>query len=271
LTRSCKSSPAWLQAALLLLVGCSLQKFDYLQGGASGASSGGSPAAGGSQDRGGTESSGEAGKLETAAGSAGQAEAGKGGGGAESGGTSAAAGEGGMDSAGGAADKPNGGTGAVGELVNPSFETSNTMGWTVEPSDALTKKHAFVQWPVGGGSVPHGNYEFSTWHGTDAFAVEAYQKIEGLADGKYTFKGYFSRGDGFNDVHLFARHCGGAEAEPVPIPLTEPTQWLAVEMNGIDVVGGSCEVGMVIDSNASNWLNADMFSFEPTPPTTEAD
>jgi hypothetical protein len=48
----------------------------------------------------------------------------------------------------------------------------------------------------------------------------------------------------------------------VPIPLTEPTQWLDVEVTGIEVVGGSCEVGIAIDSKATNWLNADLFTFQ---------
>lgn len=256
-----------LQTVAVLLAGCSLQKFDYLQEGDGGSGGAGASSVGGNTDQAGTDSPGESGKGEPgaggAAGSSSAGSASKGGKG-PLGGTHNAGGddEGGADS-GGAGGKPNGGTGAVGELVNPSFETSNTSGWTVSPATALTKKHAFVQWPVGGGSVPDGNYEFSTWHMTEAFEVDLYQTISGLEDGVYTFKGYFSRGDGFNAVSIFARNCGALDPEPVEVPLTEPTQWLAVEMVGITVTGGSCEVGLRIDSNASNWLNADLFSFGP--------
>jgi hypothetical protein len=255
-----------LQTVAVLLAGCSLQKFDYLQGGDGGNGGGGVASSAGSSDQAGTDSQGESGRGEPGGGGGGASSAGTSskGGNSPLGGTHHAGGDdaGGADG-GGAGGKPNGGTGAVGELVNPSFETSNTSGWTVSPATALTKKHAFVQWPVGGGSVPDGNYEFSTWHMTDAFAVELYQTISGLEDGVYKFKGYFSRGDGFNAVSVFARNCGATDPDPVDVPLTEPTQWLAVEVVGITVTGGSCEVGLSIDSNASNWLNADLFSFEP--------
>jgi hypothetical protein len=256
-----------LCAAGALLVACSLQNFDYLQdGGTGGTSAGtaGSNNAGASASAGGTTILGEAGAtLQGDAGRTSSPQGGKGGTPPET--QMGEAGEpafvGGAGGAAGA-DTGNMGTGAVGELVNPSFETGNTMGWTVLPAEALTKKHAYVQWPVGGGSVPEGHYEFSTWHETDAFTVELSQTIKGLSDGTYTFKGYFSRGDGFNSVTMFARNCGSTDPAPVPIPLTEPTQWLDVEVTGIEVVGGSCEVGIAIDSKPTNWLNADLFTFQ---------
>jgi hypothetical protein len=246
-----------LAAVVALSAGCSLQDFAYLNGGGGGSGGAGDPSSGNSSS-GGTKLQGASGDQTSGA---------VGAGGSAAGSEATNGGEPGEMPLGGApsepaAGAPNAGTGAVGELVNPSFETSNTMGWTVEPADALIKKHAYVQWPVGGASVPDGNYELSTWHMTDMFSVEVYQTIMGLEDGTYTFKGYFSRGDGFNSTQMFARNCGGAEVEPVPVPLTEPTQWLAVPMTGIEVVGGSCEVGVLIDSNANNWLNADLFSFE---------
>lgn len=253
-----------LQMAVLLLAGCSLQKFDYLQEGGAGTSSGGGvpSAAGSTNPSGGSDSTPQGGQGEPAsAGKAGSAShAGKGGE-ADAGDGNVPIGEGG---AGGAAGAPNGGTGAVGELVNPSFESGNVSGWQVEPAEALTKKYAFVQWPQGAGSVPDGQYEFSTWHKTDTFTVELFQTLKGLEDGTYTFKGYFSRG-ALNAASMFARNCGDVDPEPVPVPLTDPSQWLAVSLTGIAVSGGSCEVGLRIDSSAENWLNADLFSFEKEP------
>jgi hypothetical protein len=258
--------------AVLLLAGCSFQSFDYLEeasgsGGSGGAGAGGTTiSAGSGNPQAGSNSPAEGGMGEPsrAGSSGGPSEAGKGGsGGSEPlaiGGVPASDG-----GAGGVAGDGTGNenTGAVGQLVNPSFETSNTLGWTVEPTDALTKRHAFVQVPQGTATVPDGGYEFSTWHMTDAFAVEVSQTITGLEDGTYTFKGYFSRGDGFNSVSIFARNCGGeVDPEPVAVPLTDPSQWLNVELTGIEVLGGSCDVGLSIDSNPTNWLNADLFTFE---------
>jgi hypothetical protein len=263
--------------ALVVLASCSLQNFDYLKeaagsGGSSGGGAGGSvPAAGG---RGGQQSgssnaseggSGEPARAGSSGSSGGPSEAGKGGTGGtgtEPLGNGGVIDEGGNGGVAGEGTGNTGNTGAVGQLENPSFENSNTLGWTVEPTDALTKRHAFVQPPQGTATVPDGNYEFSTWHMTDAFVVELHQTVTGLEDGTYTFKGYFSRGDGFNAVTMFARNCGGVDPEPVPVPLTDPSQWLNVEVTGIEVVGGSCDVGLRIDSNPVNWLNADLFSLE---------
>lgn len=257
------------QAGLVLLASCSFQNFDYLEeaagsGGSSRGGAGGVAATAGSGgQQAGSSSAAEGGMEPVHAGSSGgPSEGGKGGtesepvlgggGGGDEGGAAGAAGEG----------TGNAGTGAVGQLVNPSFETSNTLGWTVEPTEALTKRHAFVQLPQGTATAPDGAYQFSTWHMTDTFTVEIHQTITGLEDGTYTFKGYFSRGDGFNAVSIFARNCGETDPEPVPVPLTDPSQWLSVELTGIEVVGGSCDVGLTIDSNPANWLNADLFSFE---------
>jgi hypothetical protein len=289
--RSLKGRTLSWSVAGVLLVGCSLQNFDYLSegetpsaanGGSAGSSggtknqagsgSGGTTAGkagnagndGGNDDKGGAPG---AGGEDASGGTIGQGDSGDGGtnnGGTNNGGTN----NGGTNS-GGNGGTNNGGTGAVGAIVNPSFETASTFGWTVVPSQALSKKYIFVQWPVGAATVPDGSYELSTWHETDAFSLEIYQTILGIEDGTYTFKGYFSRGDGFDAVELFARNCGGPDPEPVPIPLTTPSQWLAVEVKGIEVVGGSCQVGMSMQSNPGNWLNADLFTFEREVQTEE--
>lgn len=268
---SFRISSRW-QAAVVLLAGCSFQNFDYLEqpsgsGGSSGNAAGSTASNGGSKtQQGGTEN--EGGNDEPSqAGSAGTP-SGAGTGGSGSGGTDVAD-NGGAPAEGGAGGSAGdgdgtgntGNTGAVGQLENPSFEKS-TIGWTVDPSDALTKRYAFVQVAQGSATVPDGAYQFSTWHMTDAFAVDLHQTITGLEDGVYTFQGYFARGDGFNSVTIWARDCGGTDPAPVQVPLTDASQWLNVEVTGIEVIGGSCEVGLSIDSNPTNWLNADFFSFE---------
>lgn len=265
---SFRLTPRW-QIVLLLMASCSFQNFDYLKEGAGSGGSGGAGGAattgGSSEPTAGTDSLGEGGTGEMPGGSSGgpseAGKAGSGGSGGGAGGTTSVT-EGGVGGEAGDGSGNTGNTGAVGQLVNPSFETATTIGWSVTPSQALTKRYIFVQLPQGTATVPDGNYELSTWHLEDAFSLEIFQTITGLEDGTYTFKGYFSRGDGFNSVTMFARDCGGADVEPVPVPVTDPSQWLNVELMDIEVVGGSCLVGLAIDSNATNWLNADFFSFE---------
>lgn len=272
-----------LQAALLLLASCSLQNFDYLQDGGGGGATGGSggSVAGSSHSFGGSDVGGEA-PADAGRGGSGGSSAGRGGdgndpsaagdGSGEEGGMPGAAGEGlgvagtntGGTSTGGSATGGAGGSGATGQLVNPSFETGTTNGWTVEPADALSKRHAFVQYPQGASKAQDGTYEFSTWHMTDTYTVQLYQIITGLDDGTYTFKGYFARG-AQNAAVIYARNCGGADLPAVDIPVTQGTDWVAVSVTGIEVSGGSCEVGIGVDSNPENWLNADLFTFEKEP------
>jgi hypothetical protein len=272
------------QAVLLLLASCSFQKFDYLEdGGGAGSGVGGKGAfAGSSNQQSGADGLG--GGDHTEAGRPSGGSPGKGGKGNEPGGE-AGAGEAGEPAAAGAGNTNNGGgvnggtggtggtggnsgtagtgnTGATGELVNPSFESANTSGWTVTPADALSKRHAFVQIAQGGSSVPDGQYQFSTWHMTDVYTVQVFQVIKGLEDGSYSFKGYFSRG-AQNFARIYARNCGGTvDPDPVDVPITSGVEWVPVTVAGIEVVGGSCEVGLELDSLQENWLNADLFTFE---------
>lgn len=248
------------QLVLLLAAGCSLQNFDYLQqasGGAGGtdSSSAGKATAG---------SDGEGGEA------AGSSSGGTNGGTAPSGGTKSGGSSSGGSAPGGSNTGGKGGSGGkppTGELENGSFETGSLTGWTVDPPNAtaVPTRYAFVQPPQGSGTVPDGGYEFSTWHMEDAFAVELHQTIEGLEDGYYIFKGYFNLGTGHNSVEMFVEDCGGTDPDPVPILAGGAADWLPITITAIEVKGGSCTVGVRIDSNKTNWLNADLFTFEPDP------
>ena len=246
----------WLYAAGALAVGCSFQKFDYLQDSGASLGGGGVASAGSGGAQGGTKPVGQSGAGEsmtagtaTVAGKGGQTHGGEAG-------APVKPGDAGAGGAGG--DDSNGGTGAVGELVNPSFETFNTVGWTLEPPGPYAK----VQAAQGQDHAPDGGLEFSTWSDTLSYTVELYQNILGLEDGKYTFKGYVSSGlvgAGAHNVWMFARKCGGA-VDPDPIPIPAQT-WTPVQIKGIEVVGGSCEVGLRIESTPLQWMNADLFTF----------
>lgn len=263
-----------LQTALLLVAGCSFQTFDYLEDGAGGSSSStagrngagsgtsNDSGSGGSQS-GGSDTTPQGGEPDPGGGGKSTSSAGQPSKGGKGGETVADAGEGNAPQAGagGAAGSSTGGTKPTGELVNPSFETGTTTGWQVDPADALAAKHAFVQWAQGGGTVPDGKNEFGIWNAKDTYTVDLHQTIEGLEDGTYTFKGYFNRG-ALTAAWIFARECGGTDPEPMPVPLTEPAQWLAVSLPGIEVVGGTCQVGLHVEAEPENWLNADLFSFE---------
>lgn len=280
----------------LLVASCSFQDFEYLQDSTSttsSASSGPGNDAGGANSNGSNASGGNGGSSASGGSSAGTSSVGGAGGSAQipsssttggathSGGSSStssteatsslggsvsnggSAGADTTDGLAGAAGSPGSGGGNI--LANPSFEEFWT-GWSVDPPEARGK-YANVKWPQPGSFTPNGESEenlLGTWHMTDAFVVSVYQVLEGIEDGRYTFKGFFNWGGTHNSIQIFARNCGGEDlAEDVPA--TAPTQWTEVGIGGIEVVGGHCEVGFMLDSNPEDWLNADMFSFEMDP------
>jgi hypothetical protein len=229
-------------AGLAMLAGCSLQDFDSVQrdelsvagsssNGGSGGSTSGSGGSGGPSGEGGGGSTGSPSNM----------------GGSDSPGVVPDAG---ADS--GFYSEPG--------LVNGSFE-QGYLGWVAEPPEVLGV-YAFVQWPPMGSTTPDGLNEMSTWAETAAFDVRIFQSLTGLADGQYTLQGHFNFGTGHNAVRLFARNCGGADVE-LDVPQTLASQWHPTELTGIQVLGGNCQVGFLVDANAGNWLNTDLFSFEP--------
>jgi hypothetical protein len=147
-------------------------------------------------------------------------------------------------------------------ITNWSFE-NGYAGWLFLPTTA-EGKDAFTQTPVPGAHVIDGQYEMATWSGTEAFTVKIYQQLTNVPNGTYTFQGYFNLGMN-NQVYLYSKNCGGPDQQ-ANIPITGATQWESIAITGIQVTGGSCEVGFYIDAAVSNWVNADAFTFELEPP-----
>lgn len=277
-----------LLLAALATYACSFQDFDYLKkgsegsgGSGGGSGSGGQPALGGggqasggvataggssggaAPNGGGPAAAGQGG--ESGGGAAGSEQGGNGGSagdragaaGAELGGAGGAGGTGGVD-VGGAAGS---GTGGRTTLVNPSFELGVT-GWTVDPEVAATKGYIYFQFPPTGATAVHGSFIASVWNGTDEYQFSVYQALDGLEDGLYTFKGYFSSTLA-REVYVFARNCGGVDQTEVVATNSFP--WHEVGISGINVVGGRCEVGFFVHGIPNDWLNVDLLSFERDP------
>lgn len=182
-------------------------------------------------------------------------------GGDSSGGTS---GTGGTSGDGGQGPGTGGAGGGMGgaldsAIVNGSFETGNTMDWDVVPSTALADRHIYVQAPTGSVPTPDGVYELAFWHGTDSYQVTISQTVEGLEDGTYTLAGFFSRGAGLQAT-LFARNCSGEDPDPLEIPATDPNSFTLFRLMGIEVSGGTCEVGVSVDAGPNHWMNVDLLT-----------
>lgn len=180
-------------------------------------------------------------------------------------------GEAGAVSQGGAGGEPT--QTAAGELVNPSFE-SGLDGWTVDPPSAADpelhapgKPPVFQQWGGAGATNVKsidGDYVLSTWYGTAAYTARIYQVVEGLEAGTYTLKAHVANIATINTAELYAQGCSDTDPEPLPLPGSETLVERVLE--GIEVTGGSCEIGINIDAKAADWVNVDLFSFEKVAP-----
>lgn len=241
--------------AALFLIACSVQNFDYLTRGRGSTDSGGdgpvdAPADTSAASEGGSDGTSDAADATEVADATGDT------------GRDVAMENDAMDAQeDGSEDAPpsEGGTVAPNLLANPNFD-QGLAGWTFVPPSA-GGKYAFTQLPIGTATTPQGQtYELATYSMSDAFTVQVSQTLTNLPDGTYAFTGFFNRGPN-NSTYIFAKNCGGP-AQQMAIPISTATGWDQVSLAGIQVTGGTCQVGFYVDANAGNWLNADGFRFE---------
>jgi hypothetical protein len=199
---------------------------------------------------------------------------GSGGGGPPTGGTGPSGGSGGDAGA-----APQGGVGgepvAPGTpvLVNPSFE-GGLKGWSVDPPSAAdASEHApakppvFQQWGGEGAAnvqAVDGDYVLSTWYESAGYSARIYQVLEGLEDGTYTLKAHVANIATINTAELYAKGC--SDTDPAPLALSGSETLIERVLEGIEVEGGTCEVGINIEAKAADWVNVDLFSFEKAEP-----
>jgi hypothetical protein len=228
-------APAW--------VACSLQDFDYLTKGT-----------GVSVPEGGVDAS-----VDVAAQDAAQdnASASSDSGGSE---VSQPASDGGIDGTSFDARAETGGP--TNYIVNGNFEDGTLNGWTVAP---IAAEYTEVKTQIAadfGNTPPQGQtYELASYAADGGFTVDVSQTPTDLPNGVYTFAGWFSRGT--NDaVYIYVQGCGDGGMMTTNVPITAGTQWVQVVLGGIQVADGGCQFGLHIQSEVTQWVNADGFTLQ---------
>ena len=145
-------------------------------------------------------------------------------------------------------------------LVNPGFEqdpayTSTITGWRsggANPGSSYTEAQ-------GG---PHtGQYYGCQWNAVSS--VYTYQVVPNLPNGLYTLRAWTRSTGGQQSTTMLAQNYGGAKQE-VAIPPSASYQygpWILVEITGITVTNGQCEVGFQSTGAANKWLYFDDVEF----------
>ncbi|MCL6591733.1 MAG: glycosyl hydrolase 53 family protein [Firmicutes bacterium] len=138
-------------------------------------------------------------------------------------------------------------------VTNPGFEangaaTQTPSGWSTSGTADADKTE---------GSAHSGSYKLTHWYGS-AYTVTTYQLKTGLTNGTYTLKAWILNGGGQSACRIYAKNYGGAEMT-CNLPVTGA--WTQVQITGINVTNGQCEIGLYSSANANNWCNMDDVEF----------
>ncbi|MFC7671050.1 T9SS type A sorting domain-containing protein [Hymenobacter humi] len=151
-------------------------------------------------------------------------------------------------------------------MANPGFEangaaTQTPTGWT---SWANTTANYAADYTETGGQA--STYRLTHWLGS-AYQASTYQLKTGLPTGTYTLKAWVQNGGGQNVCQLYAKNFGGTEKN-LALPVT--STWTQIQITGIQVSNGQCEIGLWSDANAGNWCSIDNVELISTSTVTAA-
>lgn len=132
-------------------------------------------------------------------------------------------------------------------IANPGFE-NGTSGWTLAgDAEAQTVE-----------SQGRSGSRLTHWSSASAYVADTRQTVTGLPNGSYRLSVY-TVGGASDEAHLYAENCGGADQQ-VPIPSAAWGSWTQVTLNGIEVSGGNCTIG--IRTENSEWTSIDDVTLE---------
>jgi arabinogalactan endo-1,4-beta-galactosidase len=140
-------------------------------------------------------------------------------------------------------------------LINPGFEEQDPsgilLGWNhTGAADAVLiedRGHA-------------GNFRL-THKGAEAYQVETWQAISGLANEWYTLRAWVRSSGGQNAVYL-ALKCGGEEKRVYVPPTTPGYRWVQLVLSN-QVIDGQCTISMYSDGNPDSWASFDDIELVP--------
>ncbi|WP_051235598.1 GDSL-type esterase/lipase family protein [Marinimicrobium agarilyticum] len=131
-------------------------------------------------------------------------------------------------------------------VSNPGFE-NGTSGWTLDDDAAAQYTE-----PSGrsGDRLTH-------WSSSASYTANTNQTISGLANGTYRLSAY-TVGGATSGAWLWA-YCDGSSYSST-IPAAGWGNWTEVAVEGIEVSGGSCQIGITTED--SEWTSIDDVVFE---------
>ncbi|MDO7851739.1 glycosyl hydrolase 53 family protein [Hymenobacter convexus] len=152
---------------------------------------------------------------------------------------------------------------APGLVYNPGFEytaaTQTPLGWTtVSSADAdadLTQNY-------GRASLYQLGHQKAT-----AYQVRTYQLLSNVPNGTYTLRAWAQSTGGQTTCQLYANGFGGTE---LATTLPTASNWVQVQVPGIVVTNGQCEIGLRSNAGANQSASLDDVEFVATTTTATA-
>ena len=144
-------------------------------------------------------------------------------------------------------------------LINPGFENKETSGMPVGWNNTGATDAVVIEDGGRKSDLP-GNSRL-THRGSDAYQVETWQAISGLANGWYTLRAW-ARSSGGQKAAYIALKCGNDERR-VYVPSTSPGyRWIQLAVSN-RVMDGQCKVSLHSDGNPDTWASFDDIELNP--------
>ncbi|MBN2146248.1 MAG: glycosyl hydrolase 53 family protein [Anaerolineales bacterium] len=140
-------------------------------------------------------------------------------------------------------------------LINPGFEEQGTGGTPAGWNHSGATEAILIE------DRGHSGDFRLTHQGENAYQVETWQTISGLANGWYTLRAWVRSSGGQNEVYL-ALQCGNVEQRVYAPPTTPGYRWLQLVVSN-QVTDGQCTIRLYSDGNPDTWASFDDVELAP--------
>jgi arabinogalactan endo-1,4-beta-galactosidase len=134
-------------------------------------------------------------------------------------------------------------------LINPGFEIQEPSGLPAGWNHTGAGEAVMIE-----DRGRSGDFRL-THQGPDAYQVETWQIVTGLADEWYTLRAWVRSSGGQNAVYIALR-CGSEEKRVYVPPTTPGYRWIQLSLSN-QVTDGECTVSLHSDGDLGNWASFD--------------
>jgi arabinogalactan endo-1,4-beta-galactosidase len=140
-------------------------------------------------------------------------------------------------------------------LLNPGFEDQEAGGAPAGWNQTGTEEAGSIE------DRGHSGESRLTHQSSEAYQIETWQTVSGLANGWYTLRGWARSSGGQAGVYLALR-CGSDERRVFVPPTTPGYRWIHLVVSN-QVTDGQCTISLHSDGNPETWASFDDIELVP--------